>query len=75
MEAGAVPAPEVVEEGLEREALGATLDRIEAGLAEVDAAMARLDDASYGACVTCGSPLRDDVLAAAPTVRSCPDHR
>ncbi len=51
------------------------VDRIEVDLAEVDAAMARLDDGSYGRCAVCGTVLDDDMLQASPTARSCPDHR
>lgn len=50
------------------------LDAIEAKLAEVEAALARLDDATYGSCATCGTPLEDAVLEADPTARICPAH-
>lgn len=51
------------------------LDRIEQELGAVDAAMARLDDATYGTCIRCASPLDDGALQADPTSSSCPEHR
>lgn len=51
------------------------VDGIEADLAEVDAAMVRLDDGSYGTCAACGASLTDEILAVFPTARTCPDHR
>ncbi|MDP8954122.1 MAG: hypothetical protein M3N37_04250 [Actinomycetota bacterium] len=50
------------------------LGRIEAALREVDGAMARLDDGSYGTCAECGALLADEVLQSDPTARSCPGH-
>ncbi len=51
------------------------VDRIEADLVAVDDAMVRLDDRTYGTCATCGVVLADEILAASPTARTCPDHR
>jgi RNA polymerase-binding transcription factor DksA len=47
------------------------LDTIEADLADVELALARLDAGTYGACEACGAPLPDEVLVSAPTVRRC----
>gem|GEM_PF-1301359 len=52
----------------------AVLDELEAELAEVEAALARLDDGSYGRCTTCGGPIDDEWLAQAPAIRHCRDH-
>jgi RNA polymerase-binding transcription factor DksA len=49
----------------------------QSGLAEIErirAALARIEDESYGFCVTCGneiSPERLDVLPATPFCRNC----
>ncbi len=42
-------------------------------LAEVDAALARLDAGTYGACERCGRQIATDRLAARPTARQCID--
>ncbi len=74
MEAG-VPEPEANPPRLDTAAVRDQLERVEADLAEVATAMVRLDEGTYGTCETCGSTLGDDVLAAAPAARACPDHR
>jgi RNA polymerase-binding transcription factor DksA len=48
-----------------------TLDTVEAGLDEVELALARLDAGTYGRCETCGAQLPEGVLAVAPTARTC----
>jgi RNA polymerase-binding transcription factor DksA len=48
-----------------------TLDTVEAGLNEVELALARLDAGTYGRCESCGAPLPEGVLAGAPTTRQC----
>lgn len=50
------------------------VERVEAELAAVEAALARLDDGSYGTCEVCGSEVDDTVLAADPTARLCAAH-
>ncbi len=50
------------------------LDRIEADLADVEAALTRLDSGTYFTCEACGAALDDAVLAAAPTTRRCAAH-
>jgi len=47
---------------------------LESLLAEVDAALARLEDGSYGLCVACGDAVEVDRLAADPLLRFCLDH-
>ena len=42
-------------------------------LAEVDAALARLDAGSYGVCERCGGPVGDGRLEARPETRLCID--
>ncbi len=43
-------------------------------LAEVDAALTRIDDGSYGLCDVCHDPIERDRLQADPLVRLCLDH-
>ena len=42
-------------------------------LEEIDAALARLDDGSYGTCVRCGKPIGDERLEARPWAQLCID--
>jgi RNA polymerase-binding transcription factor DksA len=48
-----------------------TLDTVEAGLDEVELALARLDAGTHGLCEHCGAQLPEGVLAVAPTTRRC----
>ena len=41
-------------------------------LAEIEAALARIDAASYGICEQCGDRLRPDWLETSPQLRYCP---
>ena len=43
-------------------------------LAEVDAALERIDDGSYGLCETCHDPIEAERLERNPLVRFCLDH-
>lgn len=45
------------------------LDRIEADLADVDTALARLDAGTYWSCEITGAPIDDSKLAEHPTTR------
>ncbi len=47
------------------------LAHVENILDQVEQALARLDDGTYGRCQTCGSVIHDDQLEAAPTVQAC----
>jgi DnaK suppressor protein len=48
-------------------------DRNEQHLAAVDAALARLDDGTYGTCVRCGRPIAPERLDALPWAAHCID--
>ncbi len=50
------------------------IDRIEAELADVERALARLDEGTYGRCEVCDTPLGDAELEAAPAARFCRAH-
>ncbi len=64
---GEATRPEDEDGGLHRSAA----DTVDALLDEVELALARLDDGTYGRCETCGAVIDDAVLAADPVVRSC----
>jgi DnaK suppressor protein len=49
----------------------ASIDAVDSLLDEVERALSRLDDGTYGLCTTCGQPIDDARLAAAPTAQSC----
>jgi RNA polymerase-binding transcription factor DksA len=44
---------------------------VEQQLAEVDAALARIEDGSYGKCVDCGEDMLDERLDARPEAARC----
>jgi DnaK suppressor protein len=48
-------------------------DRAVQHLALVDAAIARLDDGTYGTCVRCGKPIPEGRLEALPWAAHCID--
>ena len=58
-------------ETFEREKDLALLENIEAELADVEHAIRRLDDGTYGTCEACGKPIGDDRLEAMPATRYC----
>lgn len=62
-----VASPPVAVDGLD-------LDVVTAELTAVEAALGRLDEGGYGACVACGSALPDELLVADPTRIACPVH-
>jgi RNA polymerase-binding protein DksA len=45
----------------------------EAVLREIDAALQRIDDGSYGVCEVCGKPIGEERLEAMPWTRLCID--
>ncbi len=58
-------------ETFHREADLSILERVEAELAEVEHALRRLDEGTYGLCEACGKPISDDRLEAQPAARFC----
>jgi RNA polymerase-binding protein DksA len=60
-------------ETFEREKDYSILERVEAELADVEHALQRLDDGTYGTCEACGKPIGDDRLQAMPAARFCVD--
>jgi len=66
----AVPEPAEAEPSADT-----TIDRLAAVAADLDrveAALARLDDGTYGTCVVTGEALPDELLAADPTTDRLP---
>ena len=63
--------PEGATIAFERSQVGAMVRQAREHLAEVDAALARLADGSYGRCESCGHPIGEARLEARPTARLC----
>ena len=49
------------------------LEHIDAELSDVEHALRRLDDGTYGTCEACGQPIGVDRLEAMPAARFCVD--
>ncbi|WP_237770181.1 TraR/DksA family transcriptional regulator [Ornithinimicrobium sp. CNJ-824] len=58
----------------ERAQLAAVTDQAREHLAEVEAALGRLADGTYGTCPVCGGPIDPARLEARPTARTCVQH-
>ena len=63
--------PEGATLAFERQHLVALIDQARDQLAQIDAALGRLADGSYGWCERCGQPINPDRLDARPTARTC----
>lgn len=50
------------------------LTSIEGELADVERALARLDDGTYGTCQVCGEPIDEARFAAEPATARCAEH-
>ncbi|MGA2836448.1 MAG: TraR/DksA family transcriptional regulator [Acidimicrobiales bacterium] len=55
----------------EDEAHRTAVDAVDGLLDEVELALARLDDGTYGRCEECGEPIGDERLEELPIVRTC----
>jgi RNA polymerase-binding transcription factor DksA len=62
-------------ETFEREKDFSILEQVEAELHDVEYALRRLDDGTYGTCEACRSPIGEDRLEALPAARFCLDHQ
>jgi len=60
-------------ETFEREKDISILEAIESELADVEHALRRLDEGTYGTCEACGRSIDDDRLQALPAARLCRD--
>jgi RNA polymerase-binding transcription factor DksA len=63
--------PEGASTAFERQQVSALLELAAAQLVDLDAALARLDDGTYGSCQRCGSPIPAGRLEARPATRTC----
>ena len=63
--------PEGATIAFERAQVAALLEQTERRLAELDAAVTRLDDGGYGVCVGCGGPIAAERLAVRPAATTC----
>ena len=63
--------PEGATIAFERARLGALLDQARGHLADIDDALARLDEGRYGICERCGTAVARERLAARPVARTC----
>lgn len=66
---------DVASETFEREKDFSILEQVEAELADVQRALQRLDDGTYGWCEACRSPIPDERLEAQPAARFCVSHQ
>lgn len=50
------------------------LDSLETELVEIESALRRLDDGTYGTCEVCGGTIGDERIEALPATRFCVEH-
>ena len=62
-------------ETFEREKDLSILEQVEAELADVEHALRRLDEGTYGMCEVCGKPIPEERLEAMPATRLCLEHQ
>lgn len=53
----------------------AVQEQLDAELADVEAALGRIEDGSYGRCEVCGTKIAPERLEALPATRYCLEHR
>ncbi|GAB3034205.1 hypothetical protein GCM10011376_20810 [Nocardioides flavus (ex Wang et al. 2016)] len=63
--------PEGTTIAFERSQIGALVKQVRDHLAEVDAALQRVDAGTYGVCEGCGAAIGPDRLEALPAARLC----
>jgi RNA polymerase-binding transcription factor DksA len=66
---------DVASETFEREKDFSILEQVEAELTDVQRALQRLDDGTYGLCDACHEPIPDERLEAQPAARFCMSHQ
>lgn len=62
---------DIATETFEREKDESILEQVEGELNDIDHALARIEDGTYGTCEACGKPIGDARLEAVPTARFC----
>jgi RNA polymerase-binding transcription factor DksA len=65
----------VAGDALDRESRLVILEQVEAELADIEHALRRLDDGTYGQCEACGDLITDDTLSRSPSTRFCDGHQ
>ena len=63
--------PEGATIAFERSQVGALVRQAEAHLEQVDAALARFEEGTYGVCAACGRPIPAERLEVRPTATTC----
>ena len=63
-----------VHDGPTAEQYGEDLDNVTADLEAVEAAMLRLDEGTYGRCMSCGRDIPEAELTADPLATTCAAH-
>lgn len=63
--------PEGATIAFERSQVSTMIDQARGRLSEIEAAVQRVEDGSYGTCETCGGPIPDGRLEARPVARTC----
>jgi RNA polymerase-binding transcription factor DksA len=66
---------DVASDAFEREKSLSILEQVQAELADVDRALQRIDEGTYGRCEACGDAIADERLAVVPAARFCLDHQ
>lgn len=66
--------PEGATIAYERSQVAALIDQAEQHLVDIDAALDRLAEGTYGKCVVCGRKIPEERLEARPTARTCVEH-
>jgi len=66
---------DVGSETFEREKDLSILEQIDSELGDVEWALKRLDDGSYGTCEVDGKPIPEERLEAMPAARLCKEHQ
>jgi DnaK suppressor protein len=64
----------VAVEAIDRQDCVSILDQVEAELSDVEHALRRLDEGTYGQCEACGQAIGSERLAAGPAARRCGEH-
>ena len=61
-------------ETFEREKDFSLLEQLEAEIGDLDAALRKVDEGTYGTCEICGSEIDSERLEAVPGTRTCIEH-
>ena len=74
MERATEPEEAADDNGTPAEVDAAVLERLERAVADVERALERLDEGTYGTCEACAAPLAPEMLAVDPAARYCEGH-